>query len=360
MSDQEKINVFNAYYNLSFKINTDFVIDSEKIFLNLKTKTPISINASADKIIEELEISNLLEIHTKGTLLKSKLNAVEELINTKKYILSYLSSLTIGLKSSIKEGFIKNALVLYPFIRISEISDSVLVTCFCLIEYVDGKKELWLTEALPEEQYLKEFKVDSIEKFIKELLFNVRNSCFVQNEFIMYGETSNLSNKETTFTYNYIMRNYIISNYGIDIQRIKYRTSIASRGYLINPLNLKMNKGKTFDFDSNHRLIFVGINDYETEYYEYMKTALSDTFNFECVFNAYVMLVKIAGKPEINSIENARLSIIGCFLSPIIEKYRLNIGEDIKKILENQKKRKKEQILLFVAEFLGHIYKGAN
>lgn len=341
-----------AYLNINFDIyrkeiknidNTLFVVSRG----DFRNKRKIDI----EDIISKCNIDKTIEYFEKYYMKNEKNIKINEF---KELLTSYYEGLLDGLKLAFENNVIESVVVFYPFFRISNISNEVVLTYFTLINYFNNKKEFWVTEAIPDISELNDSK-DGLSEYINSIMFEVRSSIFANSKIYNYLPEEINDNKINIIN-NYILGFFIELNFGIDISKLNAKLSISSFGEMQPNINIRRNKIKDIMLDEN--ILILSIKKYNSTYYEYVKLTSNNLYFYEIVRTMYKSFVNLSRKKHYNPIDEIRKRVIAGYLSKVKRKEKISFKEDINLLIKKESGYVKQDILDSIALTLGTAYGG--
>ncbi|NMA48656.1 MAG: hypothetical protein GX947_02620, partial [Tissierellia bacterium] len=272
------------YMNVKYDILGHNIKLEDKIF-SIISKSDYSNKRvlNIDKIIDELKIDKLLEYYEK-MIWNGKSGDSINISEIVSLMASYYTGLFKGLKFAFYNGIINNVTLLYPFIRISDITKTYVITYFTYVSYFNNKKEIWITEAIPEVPEVYEPE-ETLYEYIDNLLYSVRTSFFIHSDIYRYLPKEVLDdnlNGKTSIIYNYKLSLFVSENLGINIKELNRKITISSLGQLELNINKKNNKERDVFIDEE--ILSIAIKDYKLKSYsDYIERTINNLYYFEIV-----------------------------------------------------------------------------
>lgn len=347
-----------AFYSASYILdeNTNITKNNAIVTLvksNCSHKIEVDMNFLISKYNTGLlyAVKNSMYISTPSYILdfEQKSKQVEDTVS------AYLVAVQKGTENAIKNDVIRYITVCYPFIRLSNIDNCFVFTFFTEVCYYSNAKSFVITELYPDNSTPSE-TLPQIYENIENMLFGVRASLWKisDNIYSYWNVDTNInSNYDNDNLFcNYILRDFVHINFGLDIDKRTGTVGIVSQGSFSPNFNTKSNY-KTIYLDSSS--YFIGVLSNQRNYKQYAINAMKELFLFEIVRTIYSFLFELIDqkKDEQKIRDEQQLQFILDFLRSIQTSKNIDFPAEINLLIKKNHYNNLNNLWLFLSELAG-------
>ncbi len=339
-----------GFYNISFIINGRLKASQNNILYVLSKKDcNRKIEINIEELLKKYSLDDVYFLQNQ----KADLNYDKEIKDFKlKYnqlsdsISAYFMAIQLGCKYGFEKSVIKDVTILHPFIRLSNVDNYFVYTFFTEIHYFNNIKVFWVTEIYPDDAT----PVDSIDELfetINNLLTDIRRSTWrIPNTIYSYYE-----NESEEFVTNYILKEFVYQNFGINLDNLKGKLGLVSIGKW-SP-NIKTTRSDKTSVVFDESTLFIGQLPHKETYKEYITKALGNLFFYESLRSMYTSFKNLTKKRNLSDLDASRKQIIANYLYSIKKGEKLDFSEDVNLLIKSQKKYDNIDLLTTLSRIAG-------
>lgn len=331
-----------GFFNIAYIVDKNIKIQNKVWFTLSKSNSGSKINMDLliNKMLKKLLVVELKEI-------MENYYDLLDLNDLCKKSISYIKSVIKSFKSILSNGIVRYVYVLYPFIKVSNITGTFITTYFIYVKYFDGTGEFWVTEHIPNyEEITKD--ISSSINYIDNCIDMVRDSTFIYSEIYKYYIEH--ENTKPCLCRNYIIELFIKINFEIDIKSLSSNLSITTLGDVAPSNTVKSRKSLFRDQD----ILVIGFNNkVHRHYYKIMQKQLTELFYFTVVMSIYNKYINLIYNDNRDKKTMIRVKKYAKFLSEIIKKEKMNMDSDIYTLINENKDFNRKELFSCIGILIG-------
>lgn len=289
-----------------------------------------SIEFSVEEVLKNLQFNMLVNTTCEDLNEDEKLAFFNSLDQVKLYISEFFSNIKEFSEYYIDNEVITEVIMFYPFIRISNINNTVITSFFVYFSYSDGRKTFTVFEPIPDVD--DESKMESIQNdFINTFDVAVRTSRFITGYVFEYFDhhLSNIKKNSGVINYNYILKEFIKQNFTIDVTALSKSNIVWTEG----ELTIQMNKSDHEQIFVDDDWVYVAYKFQEIDYSEHLRRLMNEFFTIIHFATTYNIFKKLIKRSRLSDHDTQRLKRISLSLIILIKKLKIKLSEGDQNIL---------------------------